>query len=129
MLTVIWAKLSSSVASCLLYEEWDPTTRKNCTCVLIEVLILRCQMDVQEKFCLSSSMINHGNLIPQDKMLVGPSMLCYSRFLYSTFLAGVLVFLNSFLSQAFQLYYSVPTLLYHSYTRYVIYNTRMDAGR
>ena len=58
-------------------ESGDPTIRKICPCVSIEMLILMRQMDVQcffqEKFCLSSGLINDSILILQDRMVVTPS--------------------------------------------------------
>ena len=61
-------------------------------------------MDVQhffkEKLSMFSGLINHSSFIPQDRMLVSPNMLCYSRLLYNTFLAGILVLLNTCLKSS-----------------------------
>ena len=61
-------------------------------------------MDVQhffqEKLSMFSGLINHSSLIPRDRILIGPSMLYYSRLLYNTFLAGILVLLNSCLKSS-----------------------------
>ena len=83
-----------------------PATRDFQSSMSVEALFHRCHLDVQgllHQQLLSSAMVQHGGLLPVDRVVVLPRMFHYSWLLHHPPLAGISVFLQPHLQSLFGL--------------------------